>query len=146
MLIDLAVRHFREWMLVGRSNVSNWRSGDMVYNDIVNQYILEGLAGGALTMILFIAVIIACFACIGELMTRRVFSGDDERLAWGLGVSLFTHAVMFLVVSYFGQIVMLWNILLALIVSLAIIYLPGERAIARANLEGNSFSPVPSSR
>jgi hypothetical protein len=127
MLIDMAVRHFKEWYLIGGvESIRTWRAGDMVYNDVVNQYILEGLFGGITAIILFLAVIVACFAGIGRLVKSRRLSGDDERLVWALGTSLFTHAFMFLVVSYFGQIVMLWNLLLAIIISMCVIYSPSS--------------------
>jgi hypothetical protein len=39
-------------------------------------------------------------------------------LAWALGVSLFTHTMMFIAVSYFGQIQVLWWLLIAMLASL----------------------------
>ena len=117
LLIDRAVRNFPEWCLVGLSSTLHWSEGTgEILTDIVNQYILEGLAGGFLTLALFVSVIAVCFACVEKTIRSRSLSADDERLAWALGATLFTHAMMFIVVSYFGQIVMLWNIQLALTV------------------------------
>ena len=40
-------------------------------------------------------------------------------LAWALGVALLTHTMSFLAVSYFGQIIIVWYLLLGMIGSLA---------------------------
>lgn len=132
LLIDRAIRYFKDWFLVGMRNTFYWSAGTgEILTDMVNQYILEGVEGGFLTMALFIAVIVACFRCVGKIVESRVLSGDDERLVWSLGAALFAHSLMFLVVSYFGQMIMLWNLHLAMIVSMRMIYLPAGAGAAK---------------
>jgi hypothetical protein len=114
-LIDNAIKRFGEWALIGTRSTSHWFwSAD----DVTNQYILEGVRGGAATLILFIATIWLCFRAVGRLWRSQ--SKDKFRLvfAWSLGVALFAHCTNFIAVSYFGQSVFGWYLLLAVIASL----------------------------
>lgn len=112
-LINQTINHFSEWWLLGVQGTISWG-----IVDTTNHYILEGLRGGFLTLVLFVAVISLCFKGTGVLWRR--WSHDRYRLAlsWALGVSLFAHCMQFLGVSYFGQINMVWFLLLAMIGSL----------------------------
>lgn len=146
LLIDKAIKHFPDWALVGVPGTGYWSdAGGENMSDIVNQYILEGVDGGALSMALFIAVIVACFGIIGRIIKARTLDRNDQLMVWSLGASLFTHSMMFLVVSYFGQIVMLWNLVLGLIVSMASIYLSRakEDAAAEFTPELEAFPRAP---
>jgi hypothetical protein len=111
-LIDSAVNYFDEWWLFGTKSTAHW--GWLMY-DVTNQYILEGVRGGVLTMTLFIATIALAFRRVGWLW--RAAGTDRWRVAfaWALGVSLFVHCMSFVSISYFGQIIMLWYLSLALI-------------------------------
>ena len=123
LLIDKAIAHFKDWALVGVPSTGYWSDiGGENMSDIVNQYIFEGVEGGFLTMALFIAVMVVCFATVGRIIKSKKLSGNDELLIWSLGAALFTHSFMFLVVSYFGQIVMLWNMLLGIIISMGVVF------------------------
>lgn len=113
-LIDQTINHFNEWWLLGIRDTRHWG-----VVDITNQYILEGVRGGFLTLVLFIIVISLCFKEIGILWRRWSHDRYRVTLSWALGVSLFVHCMQFLGVSYFGQIYMVWYLLLAIIVSLA---------------------------
>jgi hypothetical protein len=133
LLMDQAVRYFKDWYLFGLADNAYWRAGTgaIYLTDITSQYILVGLLGGFLTMLLFIAVIVVGFRSIGRLIASQHLTGNDELLVWALGTTLFTHAIMFMVVAYFGQIVMLWNLQLAIIVSICSRYLPNKALISR---------------
>lgn len=114
-LIDQAIRHFEEWWLLGTTSTADWGWGLL---DVTNQYVIEGVSGGILTLALFVSTLVVAFISVGRLW-RSV--RDDRAKAvfgWGLGVSLFVHTIVFLAVSYFGQIVMIWYLLLAVIGSL----------------------------
>jgi hypothetical protein len=112
-LINQMINHFSEWWLLGVQGTKSWG-----IVDTTNHYILEGLRGGLLSLVLFVAMISLCFKGTGVLWRR--WSHDRYRLAlsWALGVSLFVHCIQFLGVSYFGQIYMVWYLLLAIIASL----------------------------
>jgi len=126
-LIDMAVNHFGQWWLVGTTYTANWAPGGEVVAanpgnmDILNQYVAEGLAGGIVKLLLFVAMIVICFKTIGR-FTRRQDSlpASHRRFFWSLGVCLFGHCLSFFSVVYFDQIVVMWYWLLASISMLAL--------------------------
>jgi hypothetical protein len=127
ILIDQTINNFGDWWLTGCSiyTVATW---GIWAGDVTNQYILMGVKGGFLTFILFIVLIAIAFREVGILW--RLHSRNSYRLAvsWALGVSLFVHCTMFIGVSYFGQILIIWYLLLAMIGSLS--RLPPSRKVA----------------
>lgn len=114
-LIDHFIGSFGEWWLMGTSSTVHWGL-DMF--DVANEYVLEGVQGGLLTFGLFLGVIGKSFGSVGRLWRSCRSDRYRVRLAWALGVSLLVHCLCFIGVSYFGQIVMLWYLLLAVISSL----------------------------
>lgn len=117
MLINGAITHFHEWALLGTKSTAHWGWGAQ---DITNQYILEGVRGGFLTLVLFVVVIAYAFRDVGNLWRQQKENSFSLVLSWALGVSLFVHCVNFIGVSYFGQVHILWYLLLAMIGSLAV--------------------------
>jgi hypothetical protein len=115
-LIDSAIRHFDEWFLLGTKSTAHW--GPSMF-DITNQYILEGVMGGFLTLIIFILIIVQAFSIIGRAWRLAPVKTYQMACIWSLGVSLFVHCVNFIAVSYFGQIQMIWYLLLAIIGSIS---------------------------
>ena len=111
-LIDAFIRHFDEWALIGTRSTAHWF---FLSYDITNQYVLEGINGGLLTLILFFALLVLAFRDVGCLW--RVNTGNSYQLAlsWALGVSLFVHCMNFIGVSYFGQIIIIWYLVLGII-------------------------------
>lgn len=114
-LIDNAIRRFDEWALFGTRSTAHWFWGGQ---DVTNHYILEGVRGGFITLVLFIATIWICFLATGRMW--RAWKHDRARviLSWALGVSLFVHCTNFIGVSYFGQGIFVWFLLLAMIGSM----------------------------
>lgn len=124
MLVDATIRYFSEWCLVGLASNEHWgRAYGHYLTDITNQYVLEGLRGGALTLLLFVVAIWSAFVAVGRLV-RSKLTVSDQWLVWSLGVCLAVHCVSFLAVSYFGQIVLLYFVHLAMVASL-----PGVMAV-----------------
>jgi hypothetical protein len=113
-VIDAAIHHFSEWWMLGTLSTADW---GVHAGDITNQYLLEGVRGGFITMGLFVVIIYLSFNAVGRLW-RSVSNNHHLCVAWALGVSLFIHAMNFMAVSYFGQITMVWYLLLAMIASL----------------------------
>jgi hypothetical protein len=111
-LIDNFIRNWPEWWLIGTSNNSNW-GYDMW--DLCNQYVAEGLSGGLITLVLFVMMISRSFSRIG--ISRRLATANRqaEWFLWALGVTLFSHVVGFLGISYFDQTKVSWYVLLAMI-------------------------------
>ncbi len=114
-LIDQAIRRFPEWWLLGTKSTAHWGFG--LY-DVTNQYVAVAVGGGLISLVLFLILIARAFVAIGR--TTALVEHDPVRRAlnWGLGVSLFSHVAMFLAVSYFGQIILLWYMTLAVTASL----------------------------
>ncbi len=141
-LIDEFVRHFAEWCVIGTRGYESWPGPG--FTAITNEYVRQGVNGGLMTLSLFIAIIVAAFVTIGRIgrssaaPRRIVVSAADgtprvaepgpkavararvhTAMAWGLGVSLFIHCVVFVGVSYFGQVLLIWYLGLAFVGSLA---------------------------
>jgi hypothetical protein len=119
-LIDQAILHFDEWWLYGTNYTAHWMpfvlTIDPRHADITNQYLLEGIRGGVLTMMLFIAVVILnvrgiknAFMTVEEMPTSRQF------LIWCIGATLITHLVTFTSTSYFDQMIVSFYMLLAIV-------------------------------
>jgi len=117
-LIDAWIQHFPEWWLLGTNGMKHWGWG---LQDVTNQFVLEGVRGGLLTLVAFVALLTVAFRTLGAAMRwadKRLEAEDARRLrllAWALGASLFTHMVSFTSVSYFGQMESLLFILFAMI-------------------------------
>jgi hypothetical protein len=120
-LIDSTINHFSEWFLWGTQDTSNWGWG---LGDITNQYILEGVRGGILTLCLFVIVIAIAFREVGKLWRLQSRHPYLLALSWAMGVSLFVHCMNFIAVSYFGQIHIIWYLILAMIGSMSIQAVP----------------------
>ncbi len=141
-LIDEFIRHFDDWWLIGTESYSTWWFHN--FDAITNEYILQGVEGGILTLGLFLAIIAVAFYAVGctwrgearrhlrlrrltaprtpGLRARRLRWGRESAghlaMAWALGVALFIHCVVFIGVSNFGQTVLVWYLTLGFIGSL----------------------------
>jgi hypothetical protein len=116
-LIDEFVRRFDEWWLAGSDSYFAW--WDWGLEDVTNQYVLEGLSGGLVTLLLFIAVLVVGFRTIGRVRRRSEDDRPRSIFAWSIGVMLLGHCCAFIGVSYFGQMDILLSITLGMIGSLA---------------------------
>jgi hypothetical protein len=126
-LIDQAVKHFNEWWLVGSSYTAHWAEDqytvlavDPDNMDITNHYIAQGLQGGLLGLGLFIAIIVCGFKNVGSVVTGRNGIFHEPKVWWLFGVSLCSHCVAFISVSYFDQIQVFWFWLLAVLATLQV--------------------------
>lgn len=115
-IMDATINNFSEWWLIGESDPMSWGIWQM--RDITNQYILEALRGGLLTLVLFVAGIAVAFGMVGQALRRLEDKSPQHFLVFCVGVSLFVHVGTYFGVSYFGQIIMLWYLNLAIIGSL----------------------------
>ena len=112
-LIDNFLRHFDQWWLIGTNANMSWAAGAMW--DACNQFVAEGIAGGLLTLVLFIGMISICFRSLGG--ARKSVEGQRNRrwFFWLLGATLFAHVVGFFGIDYFDQTKFAWYALLAII-------------------------------
>jgi hypothetical protein len=108
-LINETIKHFSEWALLGTSSTIHWG-----LTDITNQYCLEAVRSGLITLLLFVALLIMAIRTAGRFSLQNITS-DKQWLAWGICVSILGHCVAFIGVSYFGQIHMLLYLTLAIV-------------------------------
>jgi hypothetical protein len=119
-LIDQGIRYFNEWWLVGTKVTAHWMPTGLLIDptkaDITNEYLVQGVNGGLITMIIFIVIIVLGFKMAGQ--TVRKIGKEDFPVGimiWSMGAALFAHSVSFISVSYFDQIQVFWFFLMAAI-------------------------------
>jgi hypothetical protein len=109
-IIDAAIQHWDEWWLIGTPRTVQWGGyppapGDPNNIDLTNEYVVQGVNGGALTLGLFIAILWTCFKQLGSAFRAKRGSIDSETewLAWCTGVALLAHCISFFSIAYFDQ-------------------------------------------
>ena len=112
MLVDMCVRHFWDWWLVGVKSTQDW-GWDMW--DQANQFVSEAESGGLATLICFVLLVSRNFGRIGN--ARKLVDDEPKKqwLFWLLGVALFSHVVSFFGISFNDQSEYAWYALLAII-------------------------------
>jgi hypothetical protein len=110
-LFDQFVNNVGEWLLLGCRGVEHW---GVFRGDITNQYVLEGVRGGALTLMLFIVMVIQAVRVMG-ICSIVSQCRENRMLYWGICVSILGHCVAFFGVSYFGQIMILLYLMFAIV-------------------------------
>lgn len=121
-LINAFFDNWPEWLAVGVNSTAHWGWG---LQDVTNQFILEGVRGGLVTLIAFLFLLGTAFGSVGRVRKRAAamahLSKPESRalqmLAWGLGAALAAHCVSWISVSYFGQMRILLYMLYAFIVA-----------------------------
>jgi hypothetical protein len=113
-VFDAFVRHFSRWYIAGDQDSQSWGVWQM--RDATNQYVVEGLNGGLLTLIVFLSVLVFAFGNVGRSLKAPAIARrrDREWICWCAGVGIFVHAVTFFGVSYFGQMIVILYLQLAL--------------------------------
>ena len=115
-LMDKAMKNIDEWFLVGVSYTGHWGWGLI---DVTNQYVLEGVRGGILTLGLFSAWLIVIFVYLSRAI-RSTAIASHRIILWACGAVLFTHCLNFIAVSYFGQMTAAFFVFTGATVSLAL--------------------------
>jgi len=116
IIFDLFMDHFSDWYLTGYSTPRDW---GWWMRDITNEYVVQGVRGGLLTLILFLLVFVRAFANVGKTLALAPDKGrgGDPLLEWRIwlvGVAIFLHLVAFWGLSYFGQMNMVLYLQLAI--------------------------------
>ncbi len=109
LLVNQAIEYFWEWMLLGTRDTAHWGGG---LEDVTNELVLVGVQGGLATLLLFCAILFAAGRAFARLSVRST-DKVESYLAWCAFVTVLAHFISFFGVSYFGQITMLWYLLLA---------------------------------
>jgi hypothetical protein len=131
MLVDNCIRHFSDWWLIGYKNYGDW-GFDMW--DLCNQFVVNALTGGLLTLVLYLTIFKRSFRAIG--IARKRVEGDrrQEWLCWCLGSALFANVVAHFGINYMIHLSMCLFVLLACI-SAAIYKAKQEGMPARVRME-----------
>jgi nicotinamide riboside transporter PnuC len=113
-LVDAFVNHFSEWWLLGETDPMSW--GVWVMRDVTNVYVSTGLTGGLLTLIVLLLVLIFAFGNVGRALKMSSIARSPKRqwICWCIGVAICVHAFTFLGASYFGQMMVMLYLELAL--------------------------------
>jgi hypothetical protein len=95
--VDNCIRHFGDWWLLGCKNYGDW-GFDMW--DLCNQFVVQALTGGLVTLVLYITIFKRSFRAIG--IARKRVEGDrrQEWLFWCLGSALFANVVAHFGINY----------------------------------------------
>jgi hypothetical protein len=124
-LMDQTVAHFDEWWLFGTTYTAHWGpAGEVIaadpdMMDITNHYVMEGVKGGLLKLVLFLVIITRCFKSIGQGIRGEWGEPADRFLVWVMGVALLAHCLSFFSIVYFDQMIVVWFWLLACITCVA---------------------------
>lgn len=139
-LIDAFVNNFRKWALVGVNGTGSW---GRQLEDVTNHFIVQGVKGGLVTFLLFVAVYALAFRQAGWIIRASERSRPMSVYAWSIGVCLLAHTAMMNATSYFGQILLPWYLTFGVVGSLSVaaVSQSGRKAAARAAKTGRSPGP-----
>jgi hypothetical protein len=146
-LIDAFIRNVGDWALLGTGSTEHW---GWWLGDITSQYVAEGIRGGLVTLLLFVAVLITSFVQLRR-ARRQIERLRGPRslfalLSWGTSVSLAAHCVSFVSVSYFGQILPFFACFIATVPALATVRLAHRPMTAVVSLERHGTADASESR
>ena len=110
-LVDKFLKNISEWFLLGTKSTEHWGWG---LQDITNQFVLEGVRGGSITLIIFIVIIYSAVKIPGKL-SLNIHALEEKLMSWAISVAMLGHFATFWGVSYFGQINMLLYFCFALV-------------------------------
>ena len=135
-IIRAAINHFSEWWLTGTDRTVHWMPYGIPWSanhtDITNHYLQMGVLGGLPLMALFIATLVTAFSMVGGALRGSGATAARLRwLVWGLGVSLFSHAVTFFSVAYYDQSMVFLYMNLAMIAVFSRPVRLAKKAVAR---------------
>jgi hypothetical protein len=112
MLVDNCIRHFGDWWLLGCRNYGDW-GFDMW--DLCNQFVVNALTGGLITLVLYLVIFTRSFRAIGLARKRVRADRRQEWLFWCLGSALFANVVAHFGINYMSHLIMCLFLLLACI-------------------------------
>jgi hypothetical protein len=110
-IIDKTIEYFHEWWLLGTYGSGHWGWG---LEDVTNMYARVCISDGFFGFLLFTAIIALSFKTIGWAVRSVKDGSGEQKFFWAIGACLFSHAVSFLGVSYFGTMFFWWVLVLAM--------------------------------
>lgn len=150
LIIDRFVNQWQDWFLIGTTRSATWLRGN-IYIDVTNQYVAEGINGGIVKLLLFVAILALCFMSVGKAIRGRQLpatpvraAGDGVRrwTAWCIGTVIAVHAAAYFATGYFGQLVMLQYLSFGLAASMPAVL--GHPVVRRRLADGDAAeAPAP---
>ena len=113
LLVDMTIRHFTEWWLIGTKAYIDWGWGTW---DLCNQFVAVALTGGLLTLIFYVMIFKRGFSSIGTARKLVMGDGEQEWLFWCLGASLFATVVAHFGINYMAQLIVSFFVLVVCII------------------------------
>lgn len=115
-LIDVAISHFSEWWLAGYGGKDpGWgHYFGMSFTDVTNEFILAGVRYGVAGIIILCIVLIVAFRGLIS-AHKKTTHPADRSLYWALGCILLSVTVVWMSVSFFGQLIPLFYCVLGII-------------------------------
>lgn len=110
-LFNNFINHMSEWFLIGTQSTAHWGHSQ---SDITNQFVLEGVRGGMVTLVIFILIVYRAVKIPGK-FSLGCITPEVQWMSWAICVSMLGHFTTFWGVSYFGQINMLLFFIFALV-------------------------------
>lgn len=116
MLVDMTIKHFKDWWLIGTPDYINWGWDAW---DLCNQFCAVALTGGLVTLLFYLAIFTGSFGKIGR--ARKAVSGDraKEWFIWCVAADLFGNFVAHWGNNYLGMTLMSLFVLLAMVSAVA---------------------------
>jgi hypothetical protein len=112
-LIDQSIKHIDQWWEVG-GNIDTARWSPELIDD-TDYFLVIGLTGGLPLLAVFVISVALAFGGVGRAWRQAGANRPVVVAAWALGVSIFIFLMSFFSVTLFGQIVMLWSLILAMV-------------------------------
>jgi hypothetical protein len=103
MLVDMTIRHFSDWWLIGTTEYVNWGWDSW---DLCNQFVAVALTGGLLTLIFYMAIFSRGFSAIGKARKQVEGNRQQEWLLWSFGSALFATVMAHFGINYMAQLIM----------------------------------------
>jgi hypothetical protein len=119
-LIDAAIENFNEWWLAGYGGKDpGWgHYFGMPFTDVTNEFILAGVKYGLAGLVILCIVLVVAFR--GLISARKKTTNPADRsLYWALGCILLAVTVVWMSVSFFGQLIPLFYCVLGMIGSVS---------------------------
>jgi hypothetical protein len=115
-LIDVAIKHFNEWWLIGYSGKDpGWGPYfGMSRTDVTNEYIAAGVRYGMAGVIALCGVLYVAFRGLVNAYKKTIHPATKS-LYWALGSMLSSVAVTWMAAHFFGQLLSLFYCLLGVI-------------------------------
>lgn len=139
MLVDNCIRHFGDWWLLGCKNYGDW-GFDMW--DLCNQFVVNALTGGLITLVLYLVIFQRSFRAVG--LARKRVQGDrrQEWFFWCMGSALFANVAAHFGINYMSHLIMCLFFLLACISAATFRAARPEPAVVEAR-SAPEITPVP---